>query len=112
MKHKILKRDLKESTIVPIYLNYKEQQNYRGHAILLKRLYEREPPNHERIYEFYEETMQFFTKKQLKGNKKVKQILYKWEWWKIKFTTGNEKDFETAVKIAYYYKTQYNLKKE
>ena len=112
MKHKILKKDLKVGTILPIFLNFKEQKNYRGHAILVDRLIEREPPDYEKIYEYYEETMQFFTKKQLNSNKKIKQILYNWQWWRIKFIEGPEKEFETAVKIAYYYRTQYNLKQD
>ena len=112
MKHKVLKRDLKVGTILPIYLNFKEQKNYRGHAILLERLIEREPPDYEKIYEYYEEILHSFTKRQLKSKKKIKQILYNWQWWRIKFIEGPETVFETAVKIGYYYRTQYNLKNE
>jgi hypothetical protein len=95
MKHKILKKDLKEGNIIPIFLNYKEQKDYRGHAILLKRLQEREPLKEQTQFEYHS----FISSK---GNDI--QIIYYWQWWKIKFTTGPEKDFETAVKIAYYQK--------
>lgn len=105
MKHKILKKDLKEGIIVPIYLNFKEQTNYRGHAILLKRLKEREPPIEQREYEFAEIGDTLYNRIQDKI-----QILYNYQWWRIRFTTGPDKDFETAVKIAYYQGT-FNLKK-
>ena len=105
MKHKILKKDLKEGIIVPIYLNFKEQTNYRGHAILLKRLKEREPPLEQREYEFCEIGDTLYNRIQDKI-----QILYNYQWWRIKFTTGPNIGFETAVKIAYYQGT-FNLKK-
>lgn len=100
MTHKILKKDLKEGNIIPIYLNYKEQKQFRGHALLVKRLVEREPPKEIREYEFAEIGDINPDRKQDKI-----QVLYNWEWWKIKFVEGLEKDFETAVKIAYYQRT-------
>ena len=100
MKHKILKRDLKVGTIVPIYLNFKEQKAYRGHALLLKRLVEREPPKEDKQYEFAE----VGGINPDRNHDKV-QVLYNWQWWRIVFTSGPEKGFETAVKIAYYQRT-------
>lgn len=100
MRHKITKRHLKEGNIIPIYLNFKEQKNLRGNAILIKRIEEREPPKEQKTYEFavigdYKE-----------DRKKDKiTVLYNWQWWKIKFVDGPEKNFETAVRIAYYQRT-------
>ena len=97
MKHKVLKKDLKEGNILPIFLNFKEQKEYRGHALLIKRLIKREPPKIEREYEFAEIGDANLDRKQ-----DMVQIIYNWEWWRIRFTDGPEKGFETAVKIAYY----------
>lgn len=100
MKHKILRRDLKVGNIVPIFLNYKNQTNYRGHAILLKRLSDREPSKEDREYEFAE-----IGGINTERKKDKVQVLYNWQWWRILFTEGPEKGFETAVRIAYYQRT-------
>lgn len=96
----IVKKDLKEGNILPIYLNFKNQENYRGDAVLIKRLCEREPSFDQRIFEF-SEIENIYDINRI--HNKI-QVLYNYQWWKIKFITGPEKDFTTAVKIAYYYK--------
>ena len=100
MKHKILKKDLKIGNTIPIYLNFKEQKDFRGHAILIERLLEREPSKDQTAYEFAEIKADVVLEEDRK--KDPIQIVYHWQWWKIKFVDGPEKDFMTAVKIAYY----------
>jgi hypothetical protein len=100
MKHKILKKHLKVGNIIPIYLNWKNQTNFRGNAILLKRLENREPPNEERIYEFKEIGNLIPNRIQDKIS-----ILYSYQWWLIKFIDGKDTGFQTATKIAHYNRT-------
>lgn len=105
MKHKILKKNLKVDNIIPIFLDYKKQEIYRGDAILIKRLINREPPEEIKTFEFAE------IGNILPNRKKDKiQVIYSWEWWLIKFVNGPEKDFKTAVKIAYYKETLWDKK--
>ncbi len=105
--HKILKKNLKEGNILPIFLNWQKQQQFRGNAILLKRLENREPPYDQRTYEFVE-----------RGENNPKriqdkvQILYNYQWWIIKFIDGPEKGFQTAVKIAHYQRTFWSREEE
>jgi len=100
MKHKILKKHLKEGATLPIYLNFREQKKLRGNALLIKRLIDREPSETEKEYEFCE-IGGINTERQ---QDKV-QVLYNWQWWRIMFIDGPEVGFETAVKIAYYQST-------
>lgn len=107
MKHKILKRNLKVNNILPIYLNWKEQLQYRGNAILIKRMVETEPPADIKKYEFKEigdDTV-------IDRKKEKVSIIYSYESWLIKFVEGKEKGFQTRVNIAYYKSTLYNRNK-
>lgn len=107
MKHTVLKKHLVQGSVIPIFLNWQKQQNFRGNAILIKRLEEREPSKDEKTYEFDEIGSSLFKRK----HDKV-QILYNYEWWLIKFIDGPEKGFQTAVKIAYYQKTFWQKEEE
>lgn len=100
MTHKVFRKDLKPGNILPIWLNYKEQTNFRGNALLLERLVDKEPPKDQKEYEFAEIGGINPQRKQDKV-----QILYNWQLWRVKFTDGNNKDFITSVKIAHYQRT-------
>lgn len=107
MKHKIVKKHLVEGNILPIFLNWQTQQNFRGNAILIKRLIDREPSDIDKIYEFTE-----IGSNNIKRKHDKVQILYNYQWWRIKFIDGPEKGFETAVRISHYQKTFWQKEEE
>lgn len=102
MKHLVLKRQLKQGSIIPIFLNWKEQKEFRGNAILVERK-ETRNEYQDRIYEFCE-----IGDSLLKDRKQEKiSVIYDYQRWVIKFIDGNHAGFQTAVNIAYYSKTAY-----
>lgn len=107
MKHKVLKKHLKEGNMLSIYLNWQEQQGFRGNAVLLKRLVNREPPEEDKVYLFKE--IGDIIKDRLKD--KI-NILYSYQWWRIEFIDGPNSGFVTAVKIAYYKRTFWQTEEE
>jgi len=100
MIHKVHKKMLKENKIVPIYLNFMEQKNYRGNAILITRLLDREPEEAIKEYEFAE--IGSILQNRLK--EKV-SVIYSYQRWVVKFVDGPNIGFQTAVNISYYKKT-------
>lgn len=104
MKHKVLKKHLKEGNIIPVWLNWKHQLNYRGDAVLIERVQKDEPPDDQKIYEFCE-----IGDSSLFDRKKDKiTVLYSYQCWIIQFVTGKDKGFRTKAKIGYYKSTFYN----
>lgn len=100
MRYRVHKKHLKEGFILPIWLNWNAQKDYRGDAILISRDIKSEPIEEQKEYEFTE----------IGSNKKRKKekvsIIFSYQVWIIKFVTGPI-GFQTKVKIAYYKKTLY-----
>lgn len=108
MKHKVLKKNLKEENIIPIYLYWREQKLYRGDAILIERLIDKEPPEEIKSFLFKE-----IGDDTILDRKKDKiSIIYSYQTWIIQFVNGKEQGFRTRVNIAYYKSTLYNRYKD
>lgn len=106
MKHIVYKKDLKEGNIIPIFLSWNDQKNYRGDAILIKRDKVNEPPEDIKQYEFIE-----VGSNHIKRKKEKISIIYSYQIWIIKFVSGPDKGFQTKVKIAYFESTYYAKRK-
>ena len=91
------KEDLIIGNILPIYLDYKNQEEYRGHAILLESYentnYKLRYPPEQRVY----------VRAEIGDGDQYDPhtLIWSWERWKIKFVTGDNENWQTAVKIAY-----------
>ena len=108
MVHKILYRDLKEGNVVPIYLDWKQQLNYQGDAVLIKRLEDKEDPEHVKEYLFTEIGDHML----LDRKKSSIRIIYSYQKWIIKFINGNNKGFRTIRNIAHYRRNTYYVAKK
>ena len=89
------KKDLFEGAILKIYLNWSEQKNFRGNAVLLKREKSKEPPVKQRVYLFKE----YLSRKTV-----IKEYYCAYQLWVIRFLDNKDKGFKTMVKIPYKYK--------
>jgi len=102
MKHLIYKKDLHEGNIIPIFLSWNDQTKYRGDALLIKRVKDKEPDDDQRKYEFTEIGSNLIERKKEKIS-----IIYSYQIWIIKFVSGPDKGFQTKVKIAHFEQTYY-----
>jgi hypothetical protein len=107
MYHKVHRKDLREGNIIPIFLSWSNQKNYRGDAILIKRDIDREPDEDIKKYEFAE-----IGSDHIRRKKEKISIIYSYQIWIIKFVNGPDKGFQTKVKIAYYKSTLYGRSDE
>lgn len=102
MIHKVHKKMLKEGNIIPIFLNWRDQKDFRGNAILINRIADKEPEEDVKEYEFIE------IGSNLQHRKKEKvSVVYSYQRWVISFVDGSMQGFRTSVNISYYKKTLY-----
>ena len=102
MIHKVHKKMLKEGNIVPIFLNWQEQKEFRGNAELISRVTFMENPEEVKEYEFAE----IGSNLQYRKKEKV-SVVYSYQRWVISFVDGPMQGFRTSVNISYYKKTLY-----
>ena len=102
MIHKVHKKMLKEGNIVPIFLNWKDQKEFRGNAMLINRIKDKEPDEDVKEYEFAE----IGSNLQYRKKEKV-SVVYSYQRWVISFVDGPMQGFRTSVNISYYKKTLY-----
>jgi hypothetical protein len=93
-----MKTRLRKRAVLPIYLDYKEQEEFRGNAKLIEKYendwYKKRHPVDQRAY----------IRAEIGGGNVYDShtIIYSWECWKVKFLDGPSKGWTTAVRIAYF----------
>jgi hypothetical protein len=95
-RKKILKTYLEEGNIIPIFLDWRSQENLRGYAVLLERLKDKEDQEDIKEYELLETKIR---------GKKV-SIINSYQKWIIRFTTGPQKGLKTQVNISYFKRSE------
>lgn len=95
------KKDLKVGAVLPIYIDYKQEEKFRGNAKLLNKF------ESQTFQSRYPPSMRSYVRAEVgSGNKYEPQtIIWSWERWRIQFVDGPDKGFITACNIAYYVTT-------
>lgn len=91
-RKRVLKKDLFIGNIIPIFLIWKTQQQFRGNAVLLERKEEKEDLDENREYEL----------ERIRFKKNTYIIINSYQKWIIRFIDGKDKGFKTQVNISHY----------